>query len=200
MPTRSADSWSLPILFLFFLSICGAKRVKFPPYKWSIDDAKAFIDAITPTGIDAREVAKVYQCESGLNPHATNGFAFGLCQATKQTLRGIGWKNGMDDFVNLTVRDQAAWCAEVIRAQIKAIGYVPRDAGELYVANLSPAAARSRSSVIYRAPSKEYDGNKGLDVGKKGYITPDDMRAAIRRHSKDSSLLTVFKLFDELGH
>jgi len=170
--------------------------MRFPSYKWTSEDAKAFRFAIEPI-MDPVEVLRVYVCESGLNPHAQNGVAFGLCQATLSTLRVIGWKSSGANFAKLTVSQQVPYCRTLIQKQIDAIGYKPTNAQELYVANLSPLAAKKRSSVIYKAPSKAYEGNKGLDRGKKGYITPDDLGAAITRHSRDTVLLTVIKLLED---
>lgn len=146
---------------------------------WRDDEMAAFVREVSPLGVSIPDALAVYTAESGLDPHASSGVAWGLCQATARTLRALGWAGSPADFARLDVARQAPWIASLIAMQIRAIGYVPATAAELYRANFSPMAAKARADVIYRSPSDAYAANRALDRHKRGYISQSDLEESI---------------------
>lgn len=155
----------------------GSKAVS----NWSDADMLAFIANVGPLGIPLADSLLVYTAESGLDPAASSGIAFGICQLTQIAAKAIGWTRPLREFGTLSVTDQAPWVARLQAAQIRMIGYTPKTALELYVANFSPKAAKERSEVIYRQGSAEYAKNFRLDRDKKGYIAAADLNVSLER-------------------
>lgn len=143
--------------------------------KWSDSDMRLFIAELGPLGIPLADSLLVYAAESGLDPKASSGIAWGIAQITSQTLKGIGWPRTAREFGALPLSEQIPWVARLQASQIRAIGYTPKSALELYVANFSPKAARDRSTVIYRQGSEAYAKNWQLDRDRKGFIAPSDL-------------------------
>ena len=160
----------------------GAKPTAFRT--WNTADVDAFVREIQPMGIPLEAVLAVYAAESGLDPRASSGIAWGLCQAIESTLKGAGWfasHKRASEFGQLTVAEQAPWLARIMASQIRMIGFTPDNALDFYVANFSPLAARNHADVLYRQGTSAYDKNRGLDRGKKGYIDRADLQAALDR-------------------
>jgi hypothetical protein len=153
--------------------------------EWSDEDMLVFNGHVKGTGVPTEAALLVYTVESNLDPHASSGIAWGLPQITAQTLKGIDWSEPAADFGKLGVADQAPWVEKLLRYQIAAIGFTPATALDLYVANLSPLAARNKSITIYDGSVKEqaaaYKANRGLDRSspKKGYITRNDLNSVL---------------------
>lgn len=172
--------------------------------RWTRSDMKAFMDAVGPTGVKVPDALLVYTAESGLDPSATSHdksghpVAFGICQATLQTLRGLNWSLTGEDFAKYDVPHQAPWVGKLLRSQIEAIGYTPANALALYVANFSPAGARSRSEIIYRAPSAEYTANSALDRDRKGYIAKADLASTLERAGSHPAYKYALQVFADL--
>lgn len=194
---RKSDGVALLVgLVLVGIAFRGAKRGARPSQfrRWSDHDASAFVDALTGLGVPIEALLAVYAAESGLDPKATSGISWGLCQAIESTLRDVGWfakHKRAAEFGQLTVAEQAPWVARVVAYQIRMIGYTPKDALELYVANFSPMAARARADVIYRSGSAAYDKNRSLDVDRKGYIAKSDLARALERAVKSEPYLVT---------
>lgn len=148
---------------------------------WSDSDMFAFMTAVRATGVAVNDALLVYTSESNLNPQAGNSVAIGIAQWTYQTLKGLGWTGTFKGFGGLTVGEQAPWVGRLIAAQVRYIGYVPKSALELYVANFSPVAAKARATKIYSAGTIEYNQNSGLDRDKKGWIAPSDLQVSLVR-------------------
>lgn len=163
----------------------GAKPSVWKP--WSDNDAQTFADELVPLGVPLDALLNVYASESGLDPHASSGIAWGLCQAIASTLKSVGWftdHQKASEFGQLSVAQQAPWVAKILASQIRAIGFIPKNAVELYVANFSPKAAAAHADILYSAPSKAYSKNRGLDktgAAPKGYIDRADLNAALER-------------------
>lgn len=140
---------------------------------------RTFDAHVMATGVRTEVALLVYTEESNLDPHVSSGSAWGLAQINAGTLKDIGWTDPPAEFGKLGVGDQAPWIQKLLEYQTKIIGFTPTNALDLFTANLSPAAARSKSIVIYDSndPSQAayYKGNKGLDRDKKGYITRNDL-------------------------
>jgi hypothetical protein len=179
---RDSAIWLIGLVLVGWAASPKRKRSPASTWKpWTDDEAGAFLDAMLPTGVPINALLMVYTAESGLNPHATSGIAWGLCQAIESTLRGVGWGKPASEFGKLDVTAQAPWIARIVQSQIRMIGFVPKNALDLYVANFSPLAARNNADVIYRAPSANYEKNRNLDRKGKGYIDRADLAAALER-------------------
>lgn len=187
MPRRSSNGLAIVVgLVLVGIAMRGAKRGAKPSTfrGWSDNDAKAFADELTPLGIPLDAILQVYAAESGLDPKASSGIAWGLCQAIEPTLKGAGWfasHKKAAEFGKLTVAQQAPWLANIVASQIRMIGFTPKNAVDFYAANFNPSAARAKADVMYRAPSAAYEANRNLDRAKKGYIDRADLAAALDR-------------------
>lgn len=178
--TKSALG-ALVLLALVFGSRRAKAKGKPVVRTWNDSDMKAFLAALEPVGIPLDASFAVYTAESGLDPSASSGIAWGLPQATAATLRGIGWKDPPAAFARLSVAQQAPWIARLQRAQIAAIGFVPKTPVDLYTANFCPKAAQDHSEVIYSRPSAEYAKNAALDTANKGWISRDDLALFVSR-------------------
>lgn len=149
--------------------------------RWTDGEMQAFIAEMKPLGIPLADSLLVYTAESGLDPEASSGIAFGIPQLTQIAAKQIGWTRPLKEFGGLTVAQQVPWIGKLQASQIRMIGYVPKTALELYVANFSPKAAAARSEVIYRAGTASYEKNRNLDRDRKGYIAAADLQVALDR-------------------
>jgi len=117
----------------------------------------------------------VYAAETGLDPKASSGIAWGLPQMLGATLKTIGWTAKPSDFSALSVSLQAPWIAKLLALQSRIIGFVPKDPLDLYVANFKPSAATNRDEILYVKGSDAYAKNYRLDRKNKGYISRADL-------------------------
>lgn len=176
------------LLMLLFLGIIGATKKRggraLGP-EWTLEEMFIFSNSVKHTGVPVPAALSVYTAESNLNPKAVNPKtqASGLAQIMPSTLRELGYSEGPIAFRKLGVADQTPWVVKLLEYQIKSIGFVPKSALDLYVANLSPAAARAHSDVIYSrdvpAQVDAYNANAGLDTGNKGTIDRSDLQRVI---------------------
>ena len=168
--------------------------------QWSDGDMQAFVDEVRPLGIPLADSLLVYTAESGLDPTASSGIAWGLPQLTQIAAKQIGWTRPLRDFGTLTVAQQAPWIAKLQASQIRMIGYTPKDALELYVANFSPKAAAARSEVIYRQGTASYAKNANLDRDHKGYIAAADLKVALDRARSSTTYQNAVKQLERMTH
>jgi hypothetical protein len=159
---------------------------------------RAFSDAVKAASVEVPHALLVYTAESGLNPKASSGAAWGLAQMTLKTLVGLGWKQGGPAFGERTIEEQAPWIHKLLLSQVRVLGRPPSSALELYVLNFSPAAAASDSEVIYRAPTANYEANKGLDRERKGYIARADLQTALDRAVNHPAYRYALQVFADL--
>lgn len=171
-----------------------------PVVKWTDSDMQAFMDEVRPLGIPLADSLLVYAAESGLDPTASSGIAWGLPQLTQIAAKQIGWTRPLREFGTLTVAEQAPWIAKLQASQIRMIGYTPKDALELYVANLSPKAAAARSEVIYRQGTASYAKNANLDRDHKGYIAAADLKVSLDRARSTTTYQDAVKQMERLNH
>lgn len=150
-----------------------------PVIEWADHEMRAFIDEVEPIGVPLEAVLQVYTAESGLDPKASSGIAWGIPQLTARTLKDLGWSKPGREFGKLGVAQQAPWIAKLLAYQARMIGFVPKNALDLYVANFKPAAFAKDEQILYRSPSDAYNKNAGLDRAKKGYIERDDLRPGL---------------------
>ena len=183
---RRGESWLIMVaLVLLIGTVTKAKRRGARPsaklVEWSDYDMRAFIDETGSIGVPLEAALMVYTAESGLDPKASSGIAYGLPQLTGRTAKDLGWTRPIREFGTLTVAQQAPWIAKLQAYQARMIGYVPATALELYVANFSPKAAQARSDVIYRQGTESYAKNASLDRDHKGYISPNDLQVSLNQ-------------------
>lgn len=166
--------------------------------RWSDAEMQAFIDQVRPLGIPLADSLLVYTAESGLDPSASSGIAWGIPQLTQISAKQVGWTRPLREFGTLTAAQQAPWIAKLQAAQIRMIGYTPKDALELYVANLSPKAAAARSEVIYRQGTDAYTKNANLDRDHKGYIAAADLKVSLDRARSTTTYQDAVKQMERL--
>lgn len=159
--------------------------------QWSDREMRLLIAELKPLGVNVADALLVYTAESGLDPKASSGIAWGIAQWTARTLKGLGWTRKASEMGTLSIAEQVPWIGKLVAAQIRMIGYVPKTALELYVANFSPKAAQERSSVIYRSPSDAYAKNASLDREKKGWISPADLNVRLDRAKSTKTYQTA---------
>lgn len=198
MPRSEKINW--PLLMLVGLVVvgvrrslplptgqAGAKRRPRPNVEWSDDDAKAFVAAVKAAAVPVDLALQVYAAESGLDPQASSGIAWGIAQFTGRTLKSFGWQRSAAEFGGLSVAEQAPWITQLLKSQVSMLGRVPSSALDLYVLNFWPAAARAGYDVILVRDSREarerqaYEKNKGFDRAGKGYITRADLQSSLDR-------------------
>jgi hypothetical protein len=195
----SVSTGLLVLLALWAFSSKKKPQKPRPPFvRWTDGEMLSFMAALDRVPIDVGIALKVYAAESGLNPKASSGVAWGLCQAIESTLRSAGWNGPAKGFGLLGVAEQAPWVADVIRQQIKMIGFTPDNALDLFVANLSPLAAKQHADVIYRAPSQNYEANKNLDREGKGYINRADMNRRLNEAASSPAYQTAVAQWQSL--
>ena len=197
---RQRDSINWPLLVLVGLVVfgartklplptgkTGAKRMPRPGVEWSDDDARAFVAAVKAANVPVEAALNVYAAESGLDPQASSGIAWGLAQFVGRTLKGLGWQRSGAEFGGLSVAEQAPWITRLLKSQVAMLGRAPSSALDLYVLNFWPAAARAGYDVILVRDSRvakereAYAKNKNLDRAGKGYITRGDLQTSLDR-------------------
>jgi len=198
----SGEQVAIGLLLLYFTASPGKKagRARALPPEWTDDEMFVFYNHVKGTLVPPEAALLVYTVESNLDPRATSGIAWGLPQMTGATLKDIGWTEPAANFAKLGVADQAPWIAKLLQYQSKSIGFVPDNALDLFVANLSPAAAARKSVTIYDgsvpAQAAAYKNNKGLDRAHKGYITRNDLTAVLTELETSE---TYTRALDQLG-
>lgn len=149
--------------------------------RWTDREIRLFADEVSSIGVPPEAALLVYTSESGLDPAASSGPAFGIPQLTSGTAKAIGWSGRIADFGKLSVTEQIPWIGRLLAYQARSIGHVPKDATDLYVANFCPRAARTNDDVLYRMGSVAYDKNMQLDRDRKGFIARSDLEESLRR-------------------
>lgn len=153
--------------------------------------------AVRSTGINPDTMLLVYTVESGLDPHATSGSAWGLNQAQGPLLRAAGWTEEPSAFGRLGVADQAPWLAKMLEIQIRQVGRQHiRNALDLYVMNISPSAARSEKEVIFArdnpAERDFYEANfRVFDPKRTGVITREQVKRVLDRANQSPRYLAA---------
>lgn len=172
---------------------------------WSDDDMFVFANYVKQTGVPVENALAVYTAESNLNPAAVSPTnASGLAQIMPATLKDIGYTDTPADFRKLGVADQAPWIQRLLEYQTKIIGFTPANALDLYVANFSPAAARSKAFVIYDgkvpAQAAAYAANKGLDRMHKGNIDRNDLANYLRSWVDSDTYRRAIEQLNQVQH
>lgn len=160
-------------------------------YEWTEADYRALIQAANEIGAnDVYELAVPLYGESNMEPSAyyhtpSDPQAIGLNQITPVAAKAMGitpteWMS----LLAMTPVEQLPYVVRSLRAGVGA-RKLPT-ATEIYIANFAPGyigCATDPSCVLYskeKSPAA-YEGNKGLDVDKKGTITVSDIQRYIAR-------------------
>lgn len=182
--------WALLLGLLVFSRASGGKRRPRADVRWSDEDMRAFVKAVEASGVPLDAALQVYASESGLDPAASSGSAWGLAQIIGQTLRGIGYQGDGPSFGALTVAQQAPWIGRLLNSQVRYLGYTPQTAVDLYAVNFWPVAAKTQQDVLVVRDSRlakerqAYAANAPLDRTKKGWIDRADLQASLNRIAK----------------
>lgn len=100
--------------------------------------------------------------------------AVGLIQFLESTAENLGTTT--DQLSRMSAEKQLDYVYRYLaphKGQLKSLN-------DVYMAILYPAAIEKDSStVLFRAPSKEYQQNKGFDKDNKGYITKNDVSQTV---------------------
>jgi hypothetical protein len=143
------------------------------------------------TGIRPEYVLPVIHLESGFDPSIVNP---GGCVGTMQLCPGT-----YESYVSVPVSEYRSWPASqqlagpALTYWRNALRYGQiRSATRLMQAQLAPgelSAKPSLDSVVYRAPSGGYEGNKGVfDSSKKGFFTEQDLANVMAKHVASSAV------------
>lgn len=143
----------------------------------------AVLDQARAMGSDPEALLRVWYFESaGLNPKAVSpdGDHFGLNQLNSGYLRS----HGIDPktYVTWSAEQQLPVVMDYVRYLAAHFngGEPFTDAVRYYIANFLPGRlsrmSGSDGAVLTQSPEKYYEGNKDLDIGKKGSITVGDIR------------------------
>jgi hypothetical protein len=166
---------------------------------WTPEEMAQFKRELAPLGVPLEELLLMLSAESGLDPHAQRGNAFGLNQAQPTLLGDAGWKGTGPGFASLNVSDQIPWLGRMLRVQFTWVGEKPQTAIDLFRMNLSPVAAKAHAEVIYdRSVVSQrpfYESNAQLDVTNDGRIDMADLASRLvsvantPRHKRHLALL-----------
>lgn len=134
-------------------------------------------------GCTPEDLLGVMESESGVKPSAQNpnGKATGLIQFMPDTLAGLGWRGGPDEFKTLGAEQQLSFVEKYFSPHISQ-GLT--SAGRLYQATFLPATLPgSEESTVIAAPegpnASAYKANQLLDTNRDGKITVRDLTARI---------------------
>jgi hypothetical protein len=193
----------LAIVAIVLVGLVGYQRTRKakasrPGFAWSQFEMQRFSDELGPLGVPLPALLAVYTCESGLDPKASSGSAWGICQLSEVALRAIGWTGKPSDFGKLSLLDQIPWCAKLVASQIRMIGRKPKDSIEAYWANFAPGPMSRGERILYRRGSRGYEKNRPLDRDGKGYIDVDDLATSLRRCSTSNTYKSALALLGKV--
>jgi len=123
-----------------------------------------------------------FETRESFSPQVENPLsgAIGLVQFTEigvssipHFAKGWSWEGTKDRLKGMTFEEQLI--GPVVDYLIANKGARRKELADLYMSVLAPLFVTSpMDSVLYRAPNKSYNQNKGLDDAGKGYITKAD--------------------------
>jgi Transglycosylase SLT domain len=167
-----------------------------PMRPWTDDEVTALHDAIAPLGIDPRHVVHVMCNESGCDPSALNrgGGAAGLIQIMPANQRSMGWAQGSDVFVKLSIVEQMPFVARYFGWFAKPIVDAGNTLAAVYAATFLPVGIAHSGDPDFMLCGAQgpyvfaYAPNKSFDAAHKGYITIGDVVTAAERAFAASSV------------
>lgn len=145
----------------------------------------------------------VMESESGVRPSAQNpnGKATGLIQFMPNTLVGLHWTAGPDEFAKLSAEEQLPFVERYFAPYVsQGLG----SAGRLYQATFLPATLpNSDESTVIAAPGgpngQAYAANKVLDTNGDGRITVGDLTARIDKVRTGARWAAVMGRLNSVG-
>lgn len=193
----------LIVVLLIALALARRDHPKRKPViKWTDDEMKAFAQAVTDAGVVVTDALLVYTAESGLDPRATSGAAWGVPQMTGTTLRTVGWTTKPANFAGLSVAQQVPYIGRLLAQQVKI--RPPGDALGLYVLNFSPRAASEGRDVLYRgdviSEANAYKANRRLDRAGKGYIDRTDLQYSLEQAKGSPAFINAVQQYKRLSN
>jgi hypothetical protein len=132
----------------------------------------------------------VWLAESNIKNVPNNAGApyAGLNQMGIAERRTCGFTGSTTEWLAMTLVEQLPFVECFYDKNVKSFAHgdygVLSDRGAIYVMNIAPALishAREPSFPLYSSPSSQYQQNRQLDVGRKGYISVQDMKLAVDR-------------------
>jgi hypothetical protein len=153
----------------------SAKWVKDEAFIAKVRDAAK---ALNCSGVDLL-ACMAFETGRTFDPGIQNSIgATGLIQFIKPTAIGLGTTT--DKLAVMTRSEQMDWVLKYFKATPVSKVKAPV-VDDLYMAILWPiAVGKAESYVLFSAPTKAYEQNKGLDRDKKGYVTKADAAAKAR--------------------
>lgn len=146
---------------------------------WELSDMQAYVRELVGLGMPLEPLLLVMAAESGLNPRASSGVAWGLMQAQGPILKSVGWTKPPSSFALLSVQQQLPWIRKMLTKQIAFSTYAPQSSVEIFRMNLSPVAGKNRNAIIYDSTvpgqRQAYAANRQLDLSGKGRIDVSDL-------------------------
>lgn len=125
-------------------------------------------------------IAAVISTESRFNPRARSGTssAVGLLQWVAATARLLG--TNAEALLRMTAEEQLDVVERFYQRMLP--GRAPKDPAAYYLVNWGRGdlADAPDEHVVWRAGSPEYDANRAVDRGSKGYLTVGDLKAPFR--------------------
>jgi hypothetical protein len=148
----------------------------------------------TNLGCKPEDALKVWFSESiGIYADAQNpAGAYGINQMTPDSLRGTGWKGTAKEYVALTAEEQLPYVEKYYNPYKGKL----TSAARLYQVNFLPITFNTVTTPTGVLAAKDgvnsnfYGGNLSLDVGKKGYITLDDLGKVVEAATTNLRKLT----------
>jgi hypothetical protein len=157
---------------------------------WSDADVSAELDFCDTIGCDDPTVPlQVWANESDnkAGAHNPNGDASGIFQLMPETAKGLGYPLSGDphlaNFRALGVAGQLKWAVRYYGAHAGKVNTV----GEFYTCTFLPALLDCAKDLQFilcgqRGPlAWAYQANQGFDVGRRGFITVQDLVDAAQR-------------------
>lgn len=177
--SRKLDEANLILMLLASREVPRNTTAPVRAAPWDLSDVEAFVRELGGLGMPLEPLLLVMAAESGLNPRASSGVAWGLMQAQGPVLKSAGWTREPSSFTQLSVQQQLPWIRKMLTKQVAFSGYAPQTSVEIFRMNLSPVAGKNRNAIIYDSTvpgqRQAYAANRQLDLSGKGRIDVSDL-------------------------
>lgn len=136
--------------------------------------------------INPEDLLGVMAMESKMDPSIVNpkSGATGLIQFMPKTAEGLGTTT--EKLKGMSRSEQF----EYVKQYLDKVGLKEGATGaDIYAKVFLPA--RSESDILTRSGESYYEANKGLDIGKKGYIQKSDLESWVEKKKKEYDVASV---------